>query len=169
MLFALIIPVVAIGWLGFHALGIGGAAGEGARASRPKLTSNVYQRAAATCPGLPWTVLGAIHAIESRRGNSAETSGAGARGPMQFLPATWAAFGVDGDGDGRADIDNPIDAVYGAARYLCATGGGDPAGLAGAIWNYNHSDEYVDLVLRVSDEIRTGGLPAATRALDGSP
>jgi hypothetical protein len=66
---------------------------------------------------------------------------------MQFLPATWASYGVDGDGDGVADVFNPADAVPGAARYLCANGGGDPARLRTALWHYNHSHAYVEAVL----------------------
>ncbi len=169
VLLALTIPVVAVGWLAYNALGISGSEGDPRRSGRPTLTTSVYRRAASTCPGLSWSVLGAIHAIESRRGNTAATSGAGARGPMQFIPSTWAAFGVDGDGDGRADINNPIDAVFGAARYLCANGGGSAEGLGGAVWNYNHSLEYVDQVLRVSGDIQRDGLPAATRSLDTAP
>ncbi len=168
-LLALVIPAVAVGWLVFHAFGVGEATSGHARRPAGKLTTKVYQSAAHTCPGLPWSVLGAIHAVESRRGNAATISAAGAQGPMQFLPETWAVFGVDGNNDGKADIDNPVDSVFGAAKYLCATGGGDPASLGDAVWNYNHSLEYVDLVLRVSDEIQRDGLPGATRSLDRSP
>jgi membrane-bound lytic murein transglycosylase B len=168
MLLVLVIPAVALGGLVFYAFGIGASSGQASRPVR-KLTANVYQSAARTCPGLPWSVLGAIHAVESRRGNTATISAAGAQGPMQFLPETWAEFGVDGNNDGKADVDNPVDSVFGAAKYLCANGGGDPASLGGAVWNYNHSLEYVDLVLRVSDEIQRDGLPGATRSLDRSP
>ena len=101
------------------------------------------QQAVATCPGLPADVLVAIAQVESELGTRPETSSAGAMGPMQFLPATWAAYGVDGDGDGPADIMNAMDALHGAARLLCAHGGGDPGRLGSALWNYNHSDRYV--------------------------
>ncbi len=110
----------------------------------------VARRAAATCPGLPPSVLVAISHVESSLGLQTWTSSAGAVGPMQFLPATWAAYGVDGDGDGTTDIMNPVDAVHGAARLLCANGGGDPERLASAVWNYNHSDDYVRHVLALS-------------------
>lgn len=106
--------------------------------------------AAATCPGLPSGVLLAIGHVESSLGLRTTTSSAGAMGPMQFLPATWAAYGVDGDGDGTVDIMNPVDAVHGAARLLCANGGADPARLASAVWNYNHSDDYVRHVIALS-------------------
>ena len=103
--------------------------------------------AASTCPGLPVTVLLAIADVETGRGRRTGASPAGALGPMQFLPATWAAYGADGDGDGRADVTNPTDALHGAARLLCANGAADPARLRSAVWNYNHSPEYVDRVL----------------------
>jgi hypothetical protein len=107
----------------------------------------LYVVSAPRCPGLPWTVLAAIGKIETDHGRGAEVSPAGAEGPMQFLPTTWAAFGVDGNGDGLASIWDPADAVAAAADYLCANGAGDPRHLATAIWNYNHDDAYVRLVL----------------------
>jgi soluble lytic murein transglycosylase-like protein len=110
----------------------------------------VAKQAAATCPGLPSSVLLAIGHVESSLGVQTWTSSAGAVGPMQFLPSTWAAYGVDGDGDGSTDIMNPVDALHGAARLLCANGGGDPDRLASALWNYNHSEEYVRQVLAIS-------------------
>jgi len=107
-------------------------------------------KAAATCPGLPASVLVAIGHIESSLGLQTWTSSAGAMGPMQFMPATWAHYGVDGDGDGSIDIMNAVDAVHGAARLLCANGGGDPERLASALWNYNRSDDYVRHVIALS-------------------
>lgn len=68
-------------------------------------------------------------------------------GPMQFLPSTWASVGVDATGDGRADPHNALDAVHGAARYLCEAGAGEPGRLRRAIWTYNNSSDYVDTVL----------------------
>ncbi|MGH9305762.1 MAG: lytic transglycosylase domain-containing protein [Acidimicrobiales bacterium] len=110
----------------------------------------LYLAAAPTCPGLAWEVLAAIGKVETDHGRNTAVSSAGAEGPMQFMPATWAVYGVDADGDGVADINDPVDAVFGAARYLCANGGGDPNGLYGAIWHYNHSDAYVRLVLSIA-------------------
>lgn len=69
---------------------------------------------------------------------------------MQFMPRTFAAYGVDGDGDGRASIANPVDAIFSAANLLCANGAGDPSQLADALWNYNHSQTYVDRVLELA-------------------
>ena len=108
------------------------------------------RRAAATCPGLPSAVLVAIGHVESSLGLQPWTSAAGAVGPMQFLPATWAAYAADGDGDGLADVMNPVDAVHGAARLLCANGAADPERLPSALWNYNHSDDYVRQVMALA-------------------
>ena len=108
------------------------------------------RQAAATCPGLPSSVLVAVAHVESGLGQQAWTSSAGAIGPMQFLPATWAAYGADVDGDGATDVMNPVDAMHGAARLLCANGGGDPDRLASALWNYNHSEDYVRQVMALS-------------------
>ncbi|MDF3300645.1 lytic transglycosylase domain-containing protein [Streptomyces tropicalis] len=69
-------------------------------------------------------------------------------GPMQFIPSTWARWGADGNGDGRADPNNVYDAALAAGRYLCA-GGRDlsnPADLDAAILGYNHSDAYLRTV-----------------------
>jgi len=74
---------------------------------------------------------------------------------MQFMPATWAAYGIDGDGDGKADLMNPFDAVPTGARYLCANGAqsGDQ-GLYGAVFAYNHADWYVKEVLDLAARYR---------------
>jgi hypothetical protein len=72
-----------------------------------------YMDAAQTCPGLSWTVLAAVGKVESDHGRDPafrRPKAAGARGPMQFLPATFAAYAVDGNGDGRTDIYDPADA-----------------------------------------------------------
>jgi cell wall-associated NlpC family hydrolase len=106
-----------------------------------------YQAAAKTCPGMSWALLAAIGKIETDHGRNTSTSSAGAQGPMQFLPSTWAAYGVDGNHDGVKDINNPDDAVYGAANYLCHNGAGDPAHLKDAVYAYNHAQWYVDKVL----------------------
>ncbi len=116
----------------------------------------IYQAAAAGTCGMPWQVLAATGKVESDHGRSnlpgvrSGANSAGAIGPMQFLPATWAAYGVDGDGDGDTDVYDSVDAIWGAANYLCANGAGDPALLADAVWAYNHSTAYVDTVLAVA-------------------
>lgn len=106
--------------------------------------------AAASCPGLPPEVLVAIAHVETRFGSGPMHSPAGAQGPMQFLPSTWETYGIDGNGDGRIDITDRVDAMHGAARLLCANGGGDPRRLRTAVWNYNRSAFYVDEVLRLA-------------------
>ncbi len=118
---------------------------------RPGSYLELYRKAAGVCPGLSWTVLAAIGQVESSHGRNNGPSSAGAQGPMQFMPATWKAYGVDGDGDGIADIWNPYDAVPGAANYLCANGAGRGGKkLEKAIWFYNHSWSYVAKVMGIS-------------------
>ena len=113
----------------------------------------LYRAAAPTCPGLPWSVLAAIGQVETGHGRNTNVSSMGATGPMQFLPSTFAAYAVDGDRNGTLDIRSPADAVFTAARYLCRNGGGSPATLRGAIWNYNHADWYVAMVLRIAAQL----------------
>ena len=147
-----------------------GRRGSRASADIPADLVGVYASAAATCPGLDWTVLAAIGKIESNHGRStlpgvhSGQNSAGAGGPMQFLAATWAAYGVDGNGDGIADRYNPVDAIYGAAHYLCANGAGDPRRLRGAIYRYNHADWYVNEVLDRAAQYRTAMANPAARA-----
>ncbi|GII83554.1 hypothetical protein Ssi03_15440 [Sphaerisporangium siamense] len=123
------------------------------RVGRPGSYLELYKIAAArVCPGLSWTVLAAIGQVESGHGRNNGPSSAGALGPMQFMPATWKAYGVDGDGDGTPDIWSPYDAVPSAARYLCANGAAQGgAKLRSAVYRYNHSWAYVDKVLRIAD------------------
>jgi hypothetical protein len=111
------------------------------------------QSAARYCQGLSWTVLAAIAEIESGDGANDGPSSAGALGPMQFLPSTWAEWGIDGFGPpGTPQIMDPLDAVPSAARLLCAAGGGSIATLRAAIFAYNHATWYVNEVLALADE-----------------
>jgi hypothetical protein len=122
---------------------------------RPSNYLQLFQESAAQyCPGLSWTVLAAIGQIESGDGQNVGPSTAGALGPMQFLPSTWATWGIDGFGDtGAPDIMNPFDAVPSAARLLCADGAATgSAGLRSAIFSYNHATWYVDEVLSLAGE-----------------
>lgn len=124
------------------------------------------------CPELSWTVLAGIGWVETRHGTSpSQISSAGAKGPMQFMPSTWARYGVDGDGDGVADIWNPADAIASAAHYLRANGASAPAMLRQAIWQYNHDWDYVDMVLAKAAEYGAAAAagPAVIGGVVGNP
>jgi len=114
-----------------------------------------YQAAAPTCPGLPWTLLAAVGQIESGHGRNNGPSSAGAVGPMQFMPSTFARYAVDGDHNGTLDAWDPQDAIFTAAHYLCVSGakGGSAAGIQAALLAYNHAQWYVDLVLAAEQSI----------------
>lgn len=105
--------------------------------------------------GVPWQVLAAINKIESNFGRNMGPSSAGAVGWMQFMPDTWQRWGVDADGDGVADPWNAADAIYAAARYLAASGGGTD--IRGAVFSYNHASWYVDEVLSLASLYGQGG------------
>jgi membrane-bound lytic murein transglycosylase B len=90
--------------------------------------------------GVPWTVLAAVNFVESAFGRVRSASEAGARGPMQFLPATWRRYGMGGD------IDDPHDAILGAANLLHHAGA--PGDADAALYGYNHSTDYVRAVRR---------------------
>ena len=109
---------------------------------------------------VPWQVLAAINKVETNFGRNMGPSTANAVGWMQFLPSTWLRWGVDGDGDGIADPCNATDAVYAAARYLAASGGGKK--IRRAIFAYNHADWYVDQVLDVARVFNPRGLPTGS-------
>ncbi len=118
----------------------------------------LYRRAAATCPGLSWTVLAAIGTVESSNGTSslpgvhAGANWAGAEGPMQFEPATFTEYDLPVPPGGAAPPSpyDPVDAVYAASRLLCANGAAGDADVAAAVFAYNHSAAYVQTVLGLS-------------------
>lgn len=72
-------------------------------------------------------------------------------GPMQFIPSTWSVVGVDADGDGQRNPQDVDDAALATAVYLCSGNDdlGTTAGQRAAVYRYNHSQPYVDLVLSV--------------------
>jgi len=135
--------------------GLGQAPSALASASIPPDYLAWYIGAAQTCQGLPWPVLAGIGKVESDHGQSglpgvhAGANTAGAEGPMQFLPATFGEFAVDADPAQPVSPYDPADAIYTAARMLCADGarGGRPAGINQAIFAYNHASWYVAEVL----------------------
>ncbi len=96
-----------------------------------------YYREAQHAFGIPWQYLAAINLIETNMGRIQGLSSAGAQGPMQFMPATWAAYG-------RGDVNDPRDAILAAGRYLQAAGAA--RNLSRAIYAYNNSDLYVRAV-----------------------
>jgi membrane-bound lytic murein transglycosylase B len=102
--------------------------------------------------GRDWYVLAAVGQVESNHGQNMGPSSAGAMGPMQFLPSTWAASGVDGNGDGNANIMDPKDAIPAAAGYLKE--GGAPRDWYAALYSYNHADWYVKKVFAVAEAYR---------------
>ena len=150
-----------------------------------------YVDAAGTCPGLPWTVLAGIGTVESGNGQSnlpgvhEGTNPFGAAGPMQIgvggvagnrwggspvHPASENFGGVatDGDGDGLDDVYDPADAIYAAAKFLCAAGarGGNRADLERAVLAYNHVGWYVAEVMAwASRYAARGGSKAVTTAI----
>ncbi len=113
----------------------------------PAYLGPIYQAAAQAYdlgPAGP-SILAAINEIESGFGQNLGPSSAGAEGWMQFMPSTWATYGVDADGDGTRDPNNPNDAIFAAARYLRAAG--MPEDPEGAVFAYNHADWYVAEVM----------------------
>lgn len=92
-----------------------------------------------------WQLLAAINFVESAFGRVGNTSGAGAQGPMQFIPATWRAYGLGGN------VHDPHDAILGAANYLARSGGARHE--RDALLHYNHSTLYVDAISRYTNQM----------------
>ncbi len=139
-----------------------------ARAEIPPEYLRLYLQAAARY-GLDWAILAGIGKVECDHGQDPDPSctqesavnSAGAGGPMQFLAATWAQYGVDAEGDGPPDRWNPADAIYGAANYLRASGA--PGNYREAVYAYNHAWWYVAEVERWAAIYRDPpGAPQAT-------
>jgi membrane-bound lytic murein transglycosylase B len=95
--------------------------------------------------GVPWRILAAVNFVESAFNKLRSRSAAGAQGPMQFMPATWRAYGLGGN------VHDPHDAILGAANYLRANGA--PRDLRRSLYHYNPSPAYVDAVLRYARRI----------------
>lgn len=114
--------------------------------------ANLYIQAA-RATGTPWQLLAAVHWAETRQsGSTNRSSYAGATGPMQFLPATFAHYGVDGDGNGKKDIHNVTDAMFSAGRYLSVSGAANGR-YRSALLVYNHSNTYASSVLATATKL----------------
>lgn len=96
-----------------------------------------YYRESEAATGVPWYYLAAIHLVETRIGRIDGLSTAGAQGPMQFLPSTWAECCT-------GDIENPRDAIIGAGVYLQRSGA--PGDMDQAILRYNRDTRYRDAI-----------------------
>jgi hypothetical protein len=94
---------------------------------------------------LRWQLLAALNFAESAFGKIRTDSAPGAQGPMQFMPATWRAYGLGGN------VHDDRDAIMGAANYLRASGA--PRNMRRALFAYNHSSAYVDSILRYTQLI----------------
>ncbi len=114
------------------------------RPPAPGVLLAVYRRAERRF-GIPWEVLAALNFVESHFGRDLGPSTAGARGPMQFLPATWETYG------GGGDIMDARDSIFAAARYLKASGA--PQRIRAALYAYNRSYDYVNAILIYTGEI----------------
>lgn len=114
-----------------------------------------YKEAEATF-GVPWYFLASINLIETRMGRIRGDSSAGAQGPMQFIPSTWAAYG-------QGDVNSYRDSILAAGRYLKAAGA--PGDMPRAIFAYNHSSLYVNAVTAYGEAMHAD--PAAYRGFYG--
>jgi hypothetical protein len=112
-----------------------------------------YYHEAEAATGIPWAYFAAIHFVETKTGRIRGNSTAGAQGPMQFIPSTWAVYGT-------GDINDDHDAILAAARYLKAAGG--PADMNRALYAYNPSRAYVTAIQEYA-----GVMLADARAFDG--
>jgi len=117
-------------------------------------------RQAGSAYGIPWTILAAIGEVESGHGANNGPSSAGALGPMQFLPSTWAIYGQGGN------IWNPADAIPAAARLLVASGA--RTSMPAAIFAYNHSADYVATVLKWASTYAASGYTITTAQQTGT-
>ncbi len=93
-----------------------------------------YYRRAGRRYDIPVEILASVNFVESKFGRFMGPSSAGAKGPMQFIPSTWAYYG-------EGNIWNPRDAIMAAARYLSASGA--PEEMNDALHAYNPSSAYV--------------------------
>ncbi|WP_338399844.1 bifunctional lytic transglycosylase/C40 family peptidase [Priestia megaterium] len=156
----------------------------------PKEYIPIY-KAAGEKYNIPWTLIAAIHRVETNFGQDLNTSSVGAIGHTQFMVKTWVGwsfpggtrlgdasipkdtlmspaaiskyggFGVDGDGDGKADPYNVTDAMYSTANYLAANGG-TSGNYQKAVFAYNHASWYVSRVMGFMNEYTSGSVEAVS-------
>jgi membrane-bound lytic murein transglycosylase B len=115
------------------------------QAAEPAARLLAHYREGQRRSGVPWSVLAAVNLVESDFGRLRNDSIAGAQGPMQFIPSTWATYG------GGGDVHDPRDAILGAARFLAAAGA--PGDVRRALYAYNPSPLYVTAVRRYARSI----------------
>lgn len=143
----------------FAAFGAGGGGGGGDGSDPPPIPPAhlAVMVQVANDTGVPWSLLAAIASVESGFGANMSTSWAGAIGYGQFMPPSWAAYGEGGNPYDYRDV------IPAMARYLLVAGA--PGDLPNAVYAYNHSWEYVALVLgRMSYYAALGGEPVAAEA-----
>lgn len=98
-----------------------------------------YYKEAEAATGVSWAYLASINLVETGLGRIVGLSYAGAQGPMQFMPSTFAAYGT-------GDINSAHDSILSAGNYLRANGFVD-GDVRGALWRYNNSNEYVQAII----------------------
>ena len=120
-------------------------------------------------PSLDGTLAGNEVIVQSVQ--SGRVTYARAMGPMQFLPGTWARYASDGDGDGKADVQNLFDSTLAAARYLCSGGLNlrDQSQVLSSILRYNNSMAYAQNVLGWAAAYATGVEPVDLPTIGGTP
>jgi soluble lytic murein transglycosylase-like protein len=116
------------------------------RAPAPAVDLLRWYQGAGRSYGVEWEVLAAINLVETAMGRVRADSVAGAQGPMQFIPETWARWG-------HGDVRDPHHAIYGAARYLAASGAADGR-VDDALFAYNNHNNYVRAVQRYAGIMR---------------
>lgn len=118
--------------------------------------------------GIPWQWLAGHSMEETHHWKIKAVSSAGAMGPMQFTPPTWIDYGVDGDGDGKAEILDVEDSIHSAANMLAKNGGTTSAeGVRSAIKRYNNADWYVSDILWISHQYADGKVSVTSAGAAG--
>ena len=118
-------------------------------------------------PALDGSLPGNEIIVQSR--SAERVTYARAMGPMQFLPGTWSRYASDGDGDGKAEVQNLFDSTLAAARYLCSGGLNlrDQSHVMAAILRYNNSMAYARNVLGWAGAYATGVVPVDLPPITG--